>query len=158
MIKLICLILVITLVIYGCEKMTRYTEHDTTPVPSLTWTSTEVIYDPYASKKDLSLLLFLTGDNDQCKQFISQTLTDTAVIRHINATFNIARIDPFSDTLVSYYNTAMSGSHMASKIYNITQLPTTCVLNSRGEYITRWVGFINQEEYASHLEYAREHY
>jgi|GEM_PF-6770941 len=157
--KILILIILIPVLFWGgCEKKVTYAEHEPTPVPTLTRTSTAVIYNPYAPKNDLSLLLFMTESNDQCKNFISQTLTDTAVVRLINESFNIARIDPLSDIMVSYYNTPMTGSHMATNIYNITNLPTTCVLNKNGEYITRWTGFIMPEEYADNLKYAREHY
>ncbi|MBN1212025.1 MAG: hypothetical protein JXA92_05555 [candidate division Zixibacteria bacterium] len=143
----------------ACEKRVTSNEYASTSPLIISWTTTSVIYDPQQTKNGLSLLLFMNGNNYQCKQFMSQTLTDTAVVRLINESFNIARIDPLSDSMVLYYNNVpISSSSLAYDIYHITALPTTCVLNTKGEYITRWEGYQTPEEYITNLKYARDHY
>ena len=156
--KLMILIMLIPVLLCTCEKRVTYHESEPADYPTITWVGTDVIYDPYAVKQDLSLIVFMNDNDDECKKFNSQTLTDTAVVRIINESFNIARIDPLADTLVIYYGTPTSCSHLASSIYNITTLPTTCLLDANGAYLNRWTGFIMPNTFADYLEYARNHY
>jgi thioredoxin-related protein len=116
------------------------------------WVGTNVVYDSTIAKKDYSIIFFYTTSCGYCRQMESVTFGNPRVTNIIYKSFNMARINCYSDTLVNYYDTSMT-CHDLAHTYNITGVPTSCVFGKKGNYIMPIVGYIDPEKFAIILEY-----
>jgi thioredoxin-related protein len=125
------------------------TEPSTEPPASdsLHWISTAVIYGDAVGKKDHSLLFVLTPLCPWCRKLKNETLTDTSVIRTLNASFNVAQIDPNSDSLVTYKDSMVTCRQMSRSIYHVSGYPETIALNREGDELGRIEGYLSPGEF-----------
>lgn len=114
---------------------------------SLHWVSTAVIYGDAAGKKDHSLLFVLSPLCPWCRKLKNETLADTSIIRTLNASFNVAQIDPNSDSLVTYKDSMVTCRQMSRSIYHVSGYPETIALSREGDELGRIEGYLSPGEF-----------
>lgn len=145
-------------VFFGCgDKPTESHENTTLPATvadSILWTSTSVFYDTTITKHDYSLIIFGAPWCGYCQLLEEQTLTDSAVIAIMNESFNCAKINVDADSLVAYYDSMVTCEEYALA-YEVRGIPSTCILNRRGELLGKINGYHEPENYAAYLDAIR---
>jgi thioredoxin-related protein len=123
---------------------------------SLNWVGTSVLYHPTEGKKAHSLIFVLVTWCGWCKKMKSETLADTSVCRILNESFNIAQIDPESDSLVVYQDTTVTCRYLAGTVYNVRGYPTTIVLDKEGALIGAIPGYQEPVAFVDLLQRIRD--
>lgn len=123
---------------------------------SLNWVGTSVLYHPTNGKKDHSLLFVLATWCGWCKKMKSVTFADTSVCRILNESFNIAQIDPDSDSLVVYQDTSVTCRYLAGTVYDVRGYPTTVVLDKGGALIGPIPGYQEPVAFVDLLQRIRD--
>ncbi|MEW5700826.1 MAG: thioredoxin fold domain-containing protein [Candidatus Zixiibacteriota bacterium] len=140
-------------VLFSCSGPRPTQPNTEPPVPTtLQWVGTEVLYRDVPGKHDHSLLFVLATWCGWCKKLKAETLTDSTVIHILGKSFNIAQIDPDSDTLVAYADSSVTCRGLARTIYRVTGYPTVIVLNREGRETSQIVGFRTATALVKELE------
>jgi thioredoxin 1 len=143
---------------HGCSKdpSSHHTDNNTadTTIP-IQWVGTNVVYDSTVVKKNYSLIYFYANWCGYCKQMEANTFKNPEVSNIIYESFNIAKINIDSDTLVDYFDTTVTCHDLAKNIYRISGVPTSCIFGKKGNYIGSVPGYIPPTNFASILEAVR---
>jgi thioredoxin-related protein len=123
---------------------------------SLNWVGTTVLYHPTEGKKGHSILFVFAAWCGWSKKMKSVTLADTSVCRLLNESFNIAQIDPDSDSLVVYQDTTVTCRYLAGTVYDVRGYPTTVVLGNGGALVGFLSGYLEPEVLAGWLRRIRD--
>ena len=143
---------------HGCSKdpSSHHTDNNTadTTIP-IQWTGTNVVYDSTIVKKSYSIIYFYATWCSYCKKMESNTFKNPEVSNIIYSSFNMAKINVDSDTLVNYFDTTVTCYDLAGKIYKITGVPTIIFFGKRGNYIGSVPGYSPPANFAAILEAVR---
>ncbi len=119
---------------------------------SVHWSGSSVIYDTSIVKKEYSALFFMASWCGWCNKLKKETLTDTAVVRILNESFNCVGIDPDADTLLQYKDSLVSAAYFTSDLYGVTGYPTIFLLDRTGVSLLRLSGYRPADTLARELE------
>jgi len=144
------------IVFTGCgDKATESHESDNSTVTdAIMWVDTSVFYDTAAVKNDYSLIVFGAPWCGYCRMLEEVTLTDSTVIVIMNESFNCAKINIEADSMVAYFDSMMTCRQYAIT-HQVSGIPTTCILDRRGEILEKIVGFKDPYDYATILDAIR---
>jgi len=137
----------------SCARERPTAPRGTPPAPTtLHWVSTAVIYGNSPGKKDHSLVFILATWCGWCKKLKTETLADTTVVRMLNESFNIAQIDPDSDSLVVYKDSVVTCKQLARSIYGVRGYPTIIAIDRMGEELGAISGYRDPAPFVDVLE------
>jgi thioredoxin-related protein len=121
---------------------------------NIEWVSTAVLYDTTITKKDYSLILFVTSWCGWCTQMEQVTMIDPRVATIMNESFNCAKIDIEANTQVMYFDSLVTCQQFAG-IYGVSSIPQTHILDRTGTWLGKIDGYRAPDSYASLLDAIR---
>ncbi|SYZ72963.1 exported hypothetical protein [Candidatus Zixiibacteriota bacterium] len=154
-------ITLLSALIFACscdDKLNNIPAIDKNPSDTaiaVNWVGTDIVYDSTLEKKDYSCIYFHASWCGYCKKLESETFRDPTVSKIFSESFNMAKIDIDSDTLVRYYDSAVTCNDLA-RIYQISGIPDLCFFGKKGNYIGRATGYRNAAGLAPILEDIRD--
>ena len=161
--KIFSLLLLVLALVLSCSKSednntnpvdNNRTFGDGTVYTSITWVGTEISYDSTAVKKDFSMLYFTADWCGWCRKMESETLTDANVIQIIGESYNMCWMNISSDSLVVFMDTTMIINDVKLN-YTIPGTPTMVILDRKGNYLSKIVGYQDAETFAATLHSLR---
>jgi thioredoxin-related protein len=138
-------------VLSACGDKSTSPPQPVAPHDSVNWVGSGVVYDTSIVKKDHSAIFFMVSWCSWCNKLKKETLTDTAVVRILNESFNSIRIDPDADSLVQYNDTLVSPAYLTSHIYGVSGYPEIDLFDRAGVRRGRLPGFRSAATLAQEL-------
>ena len=127
---------------------------DGTVYTTINWVGTEIAYDSVAVKNNFSMLYFTADWCGWCRKMEDETFTNTNVIQIIGESYNVCWMNISSDSMVVYMDTTMSINDVKIN-YTIPGTPTMVILDRKGNYLSKIIGYQDAETFAATLHSLR---